>query len=197
MIKLNFIPENLRKEKADIFQDGFSQVPKEISAGIFVAAIGFLMLIHVLLAFVAVYKMAHHQVLTARWNSMAAGKKALDAVTLETQTFQKKMFLLKPITSAQGIIWGRLLNEVSDSVPKGVWLRELRYEKDEIVISGSAVSKSQNEVILAGNFVAALKEKPVMKEQFVGIQVESIERRENAALSIVDFLLRAKRKVGP
>jgi hypothetical protein len=63
------------------------------------------------------------------------------------------------------------------------------------MIKGSAVSKANDEVILAGNFVSALKEQPVVKEQFTGLQVESIERRENAAFSIVDFLLKAKLKV--
>jgi len=197
MIKTNFIPENLRKDRGDIFQDGFAQVPQEVSAGIIIAGIGVLFLIHVLLGLVAVFKVAHHQVLLVHWNSLATDKKALDTVTQETQALQKKMFSLKPITAARGIMWGELLNEISDSLPKGVWLRELHYDKDQLTIKGSAVSKMNDEVILAGNFVSALKEQPVMKEQFTGLQVESISRRENAALSIVDFLLKAKQKVGP
>jgi Tfp pilus assembly protein PilN len=196
MIKTNFIPENLRKERTDIFQDGFAQVPQEVSAGIVIAGIGFLFLFHVLLGLVAVFKVAHHQVLLVHWNSLATDKKALDVITQETQALQKKMFSLKPISSARGIEWGKLMNEISDSLPKGVWLREIRYDKDQVMIRGSAVSKTNDEVILAGNFVSALKEKPVVKEQFTGLQVDSIERRENAALSIVDFLLKAKLKVG-
>ena len=187
----------MRKDRGDIFQDGFAQVPQEVSAGIIIAGIGVLFLIHVLLGLVAVFKVAHHQVLLVHWNSLATDKKALDTVTQETQALQKKMFSLKPITAARGIMWGELLNEISDSLPKGVWLRELHYDKDQLTIKGSAVSKMNDEVILAGNFVSALKEQPVMKEQFTGLQVESISRRENAALSIVDFLLKAKQKVGP
>ena len=197
MIKTNFIPENFRKERSDIFQNGFAQVSQEVSAGIIIAGIGFLILIHVLLGLVAVFKVAHHQVLLVRWNSLSTDKKALDIITQETQALQKKMFSLKPITSSQGIVWGELMNEISDSLPKGVWLREMRYDKDQLMIKGSAVSKTNNEVIITGNFVSALKEQPVVKEQFTGLQVESIERRENAALSIVDFLLKAKLKVGP
>jgi Tfp pilus assembly protein PilN len=197
MIKTNFIPENLRKDRSDIFQDGFAQVPQEVSAGIIIAGIGFLITIHILLGLVVVFKVAHHQVLLVHWNSLSTDKKALDTITSETQELQKKMFSLKPITSARGIVWGKLLNEISDTLPKGVWLRELRYERDQLAIKGSAVSKTNNEVILAGNFVSALKEQPVLKDQFTGLQVESIERRENAALSIVDFLLKAKMKVSP
>ena len=150
---------------------------------------------HVLLGLVAVFKVAHYQVLMVHWNSLSTDKKALDTITQETQALQKKMFSLKPITSARGIKWGMLMNEISDSLPKGVWLREIRYDKDQLMIKGSAVSKANDEVILAGNFVSALKEQPVVKEQFTGLQVESIERRENAAFSIVDFLLKAKLKV--
>lgn len=197
MIRANFIPENFRKERSDILQDGFAQVPKEVAAGIIIAGIGFLILLHVLLGIFALFKVAHYQVLTVHWNSLSSEKKELDAITQETQALQKKMFSLKPITSAQGVLWGKLLNEISDSLPKGVWLREIRYDNDQLSIKVSAVSKANDEIILAGNFVTALKEKSMVKEQFTGLQLESIERRENAALPIVDFLLKAKLKVRP
>jgi Tfp pilus assembly protein PilN len=197
MIKANFIPENLRKERSDLLREGFTQVPKEIVAGIIIAGIGFLILVHALLGVFALFKFAHYQVLMVHWNSLSSEKKELDAITQETQALQKKMFSLKPITSAQGVLWGKLLNEVSDSLPKGVWLREIRYDNDQLSIRGSTVSKANDEIILAGNFVTALKEKSMVKEQFTGLQLESIDRRENAALPIVDFLLKAKLKVRP
>lgn len=195
MIKANFIPENLRKERSDLLQDGFVQVPKEIAAGILLAGIGFLILVHALFGLVALIKVGQYQVMLARWNAMSSEKKELDTITQETQVLQKKMFSLKPITSARGIVLGKMMNEISDSIPRGVWLREIRYDGALLSIKGSAVSKVNNEVIIAGDFVTALKEKPAITEHFMGLQLESIERRENSVAAIVDFLLKAKMKV--
>lgn len=197
MIRLNLVPEQFRKGKAGFLEGGIGSYPREVIFGILVAIIGVLLLIHALLGGAALYKMVRHEVLAVRWNSMAADKKALDTLTSETQTLQKRMMTMRPISSAQGIVWARFLNQVSDSVPKGVWLREVRYETDSLTIHGSAVSKMKNEMIIAGNFVSALKEEPVIKENFSGIDIDSIQRRENTPLEVADFSLKAKRKMTP
>ncbi len=104
-------------------------------------------------------------------------------------------FALASKEKTQQQFLGKMMNEISDSIPRGVWLREIRYDGALLSIKGSAVSKVNNEVIIAGDFVTALKEKPAITEHFMGLQLESIERRENSVAAIVDFLLKAKMKV--
>jgi Tfp pilus assembly protein PilN len=104
------------------------------------------------------------------------------------------MNAVRPITSLQQIRWARLLNEISDSIPKGVWLREILFEKGTIAIYGSSVSKMQTEMVEAGNFVAALKEKASIKEGFSGVNIDSIQSRENSPVAVADFTLKAKSK---
>lgn len=195
MIKVNFIPQEARKNRGNIWQDGFGPLPREVILGILVAVAGVLVSLHLLLAGLALARAAEHTMLQIHWGSMGAQKKVLDDITNETKVLQTKMNALRAITSAQGVIWARLMNEVSDSVLKGVWIREIRFEKGLLVINGSAVSKVKNEMIIVNNFVAILKEQPELKKSFTGIDVDSIERRENTALSIADFSLKAKRKI--
>jgi Tfp pilus assembly protein PilN len=101
---------------------------------------------------------------------------------------------LRPITVIPQFHWARLLNDISDSVPKGVWLREIIFEKGSMSIYGSSVSKMKTEMVETGNFVASLKEKFSIQESFAGVDVDSIQRRENTAVSIADFNLKAKGK---
>ncbi len=194
MIKLNFIPEQQRKARAGIVGEDFGGISGEVIVGIFVAIAGFLILVHTSLAGVAVYKLTSYKILEVRWNGLGADKKACDGVADELKTLQARMNSVRPISSAQQFHWARLLNEISDSVPKGVWLREIFFEKGSMAVYGSTVSKMKTEMVETGNFVAALKEKPGIKDSFGGVDVDSIQRRENTSVSIADFTLKAKRK---
>lgn len=194
MIKLNFIPEQQRQQGAGIVGEDFGGVPGEVIVGIFAAVAALLIFMHIALAGVMVYRLTAHKILETRWNSMATDKKFCDSIADELKIIQTRMNSLRPITSVPDLHWARLLNEISDSVPKGVWLRELLFEKGSLFIYGSSVSKMQTEMVDTGNFVAALKEKPGIKSSFAGVDVDSIQRRENTAVSIADFTLKAKRK---
>jgi len=194
MIKLNFIPEQQRRQRTGIVGEDFGGVPGEIIVGVLVALVAFFILVHLALAGSAVYKLASHKILEVRWSSMAADKKECDQVADELKALQARMNSLRPITSVPQLHWAMLLNEISDSVPKGVWLREILFENGSMAIYGSSVSKMKTEMVETGNFVAALKEKSSIKDSFSSVDVDSIQRRENTTVSIADFTLKAKRK---
>lgn len=193
MINLNLIPEYERKSKSGILSEGIG-IPMENLVGILIAAAAVLVMIHVSLGGYALVRVAQHELLLRKWNSMGADKKVFDEISQESRKIQTRFGSLQPITSKPTIIWSRLLNDISDSVPKGVWLREVIFEKSQLTISGTAVSKMKNEMISAGTFVSALKERPSIKKNFGGVDIDSIQRRENTALSMADFTLKAKQK---
>ncbi len=193
MIKINFIPQETRKKRGNPWQDGFGPIPREEVIGFLVAAAAILVSFHIFWAVMALVKVAQHTMLEVRWGALGPEKKALDEVTNETKLLQTKMNALRIITAEQGGNWARLLNEVSDSVPKGVWIREMKFEKGVLTINGSAVSKDKSEMIIVNNFVAAIKDQSAMKKGFVSIDVDSILQRENSLLSIADFSMKARR----
>ncbi len=193
-IKLNFIPQQSRRQQTDLVGEEICGMPGEIVIGCGAALIGLLLVIHVLLAGVTVWKFAAQKVLQVRWSAMAEDKKIFDGISTELNAIQAKMAVLRPITSLQELRWSRLLNDLSDSVPKGVWLRSIVFEKGVLTVSGSAVSKINNEMAEAGNFVAAIRDKDMVKAHFTGLDIDSIQRRENVAVSVADFVLKAKQK---
>ncbi len=194
MIKLNFIPEQRGREGSGLFTEDIGGVPAEIIVGGLVALAGFLVAVHMVLAGVAVYRMASYKILEARWHGMSVDQKAYDGVSNEIKAIQAKLGGVRPITSAQSLHWAQFLNDLSDSIPKGVWLRELLFEKKDLTIYGSSVSKMKNEMVEAGDFVAALKMKDSVRDSFTSVDVDSIQRRDNIAVPIADFSLKAKRK---
>ena len=194
MIKLNFIPEQQRQQNGGIFTEDIAGVPAEIILGGIVALAGFLVAVHMVLAGVAVYRMAAYKMLEARWNGMSGDQKAYNEVSNQIKIIQGKLGGVRAITSAQGLHWALFLNELSDSIPKGVWLREIVFDRKDLAIYGSSVSRMKNEMVEAGNFVTALKEKRSIKDAFVGVDVDSIQRRENIAVQVADFSLKARRK---
>ena len=194
MIKINFIPQELRKNTGNFWADGFGSLPREVILGVCVAAAALLVIIHLALAGIALAKVAQHTLLEVRWGTLSPGKKILDDVVNQTKALQVKMSALRVITSAQGVVWARLLNDISDSVPNGTWIRDIHCVKGVLTIEGSAVSKVRNEMIIVNNFVAVLKEKPSIQSGFMSLDVDSIEERKDTALSIANFVLKAKRK---
>ncbi|NTV29388.1 MAG: PilN domain-containing protein [Candidatus Omnitrophica bacterium] len=194
MIQFNFIPEQLRKERGGFLSHGFGGVASEIFIGILLLVFGILFALHVSLVGVLLFKVGGYQMLQLKWNAMEVDKKLFDQISSESKAIQVRLNSLKPITSQAGFRWARVFNEVSDSVPKGIWLRQMEFSKGLLTISGSSVSKMANEMVSVGNFVAALKGKSSIKDAFTGVDVDSIQRREGTSLSIADFKLKAKRK---
>jgi hypothetical protein len=192
MIKINFIPEHLRKEEAGFLGGGLARLPQEVLWGTAFAVMMFFLVIHVALAFVLVGGFFKQMLLEKRWATMSLDKKNVDDIVKEATDIQVRMASLAPITSGRVLPWGKTLNDISDSLPKGVWIQSINFDKTYLTISGSAVSKSMNEMMLPGVFTASLKEKRLFKDHFITLDVDSIQRRANTALSIADFSLKGK-----
>ena len=120
MIKINLVPELARKDHGGFLNGGVGGYPQEVVAGILVAVLGFLLVIHALLGGIVLSKIVERNMLQARWNSLAADKKALDEIAGQTKAVQAKMISMRPIISANNILWSRFMKDVSQSIPKGV-----------------------------------------------------------------------------
>ena len=194
MIRFNFIPEQMRKDRSGLLQGRFGTVPREILLGIGFAVVGLLVLFHLTLVVISLRQSVRQNALEIQWKSMAADKKIYDDVKAELDALQKKMDSLKKITDVNGPTWSKIINEISKSVPKGGWIRQITFEGGRIMISGSVVSKVKSEMVVASDFVTKLKQKPSFQAAFTDVEIDSIQRREDTMLSIADLSVKAKRK---
>ncbi|NLE65340.1 MAG: PilN domain-containing protein [Elusimicrobia bacterium] len=195
MIRVDLIPEKDRRPRASLFGGPGDGPAREVIVGILVAVVGFFLALHLLVGLGMLWRMADHAALRMRWSSLGTERQKVDAVLDEQAVLDGKLLAVKPLMPAKPVSWTRFLNEVSDSVPQGVWLRGFVYDKDILMIYGSAVSKTKNEMVITGDFVAALKASSMVENFFGGIAVDAIQRREGFSVPVVDFALKAQRLI--
>ncbi|MBF0569553.1 MAG: PilN domain-containing protein [Candidatus Omnitrophica bacterium] len=195
MIRLNFIPENVRQKSGDLFEDGLGAIPREVIVGAMVAVLALLLVAHAVLGVAYLARSVEYGVLAGEWKSLQADQKTVVEVLDATKEAQAKLNALRPLMSESQVLWSQLINDVSGSVPKGVWLTQVALDKGVLGVYGNAVSQKKNEMLLVGNFVTTLKQKPSFIERVVSVDVDySIHRRENSTLSVAEFTLKAKLK---
>jgi Tfp pilus assembly protein PilN len=194
IIRLNFIPAEMRREKNRWFSAGIAGIPPERIVGILLAAAVLLILFHIVLLAVMAVKYTENRILEARWSASSPEKQSVDLLSNETRELRSALDAFKPVLSQGNIHWPRLLADISASMPKGIWLTSMTYADGQLVIMGSSVSKTRNEMVSPGMLVSALKQKDSVQRFLAAIDVDSIQRREATALSIVDFTLKARQK---
>ena len=134
--------------------------------------------IHVLLVFVNIGKLAQHKSLQKQWETMKPNKDNVDSVVNEMKVFQGKYKAIEDITGKSGLSWARKMNALSDSLPRGVWLKKIALNEKMLFIEGSAISKETSEIIAIHHFTTNLKEEEGFLEHFTDLEPGAIQRRK-------------------
>ncbi len=97
------------------------------------------------------------------------------------------------------ILWARTLNDLSNLVPEGIWLKSLvlytkkedNFEKyEKLDIKGSAIALENKQTIDAiGEFMSALNQNQMFAKQFSDIKLVSSQRSRSGEIEVMDFEL--------
>lgn len=192
MIEINLVPESLRKKRKSKALLGRNVVlPREAVVGLVGGAVVVLLLVHVLLQFLISVKFVQHKDYKSQSEKMAAQKTNVDAVVQELKRLQGKYKSAGKIAGDKNISWARKLNELSDSLPRGVWMSRITLDGDTLLIQGSAVSKNKTEMINVHNFTSNLKADQVFMTSFSNLELGLIKSRTINQTPIADFTIRA------
>ena len=193
MININLIPPHLRKkDKGKLL--GKINIPLEVIIGSGGGLLVLLGIIHVLLLFVNIGKLAQHKSLQKQWETMRPNKENVDSVVNEMRVFQSKYKSLEEILTGNGLSWARKLNILSDSLPRGVWLKKIALDDELLFIEGGAISKETTEIISINRFASSLKADAPFMEHFTDLELGSIQRRKIKNVEIADFVITMKVK---
>ncbi|MFA5089262.1 MAG: PilN domain-containing protein [Candidatus Omnitrophota bacterium] len=193
MIDINLVPQHLRKRKNKNLGAGLS-IPKETVVGIGGGFIVLLVFVHLLLQFVIFSKYSQHKNLEQKWQEILPAKTRADVVTNDLRILQTKLKSLQGIVGKEQLTWAKVLNEISDHVPRGVWLRQIAFDGDILFIEGSAVSKGKDEMINVHRFASNLNGQGEFLNKLADLEVGSIQRRKINNTEIADFSIKAKLK---
>lgn len=135
---------------------------------------------------------AQQRRLSREWQQILPAKENVDRVISEMRTLQSKLNAIEEVTTAKRILWSEKLNDISDSLPRGLWLTKVSLDARVLLLEGSAVSRIRDEVISVGNFVSNLKGRKTFMRGLEDIEMGPVQRRQIKSVEAADFLITVK-----
>ena len=194
MIEINLAPEELRKKRKKRLLPGGLQIPMEVVIGSAGGLIILLFLVHVFLTISLIIKKTQYNGLNAKWEQVRPQKESVDKILQELRSLQAQHEDVKTMIETGNIVWSQKLNILSDSLPKGVWLRSIVLKEKMFYIDGSAISRQDNEMIGVHNFVSILKASPDFLSNLSDLELGSIQSRDVKNIEVADFIIKSELK---
>ena len=211
MILINLLPPELRKKESSKIV--LPDIP--IKKTLITAAAGVLAL-QVLLTLAALFFVWRDSAMQSEIDRLSADIKETRSLKSQTVSAQNKLKDIHGLTDKK-FYWSSLLNAVSDSITKGVWLRSLSLGEvpEEAPAAPSAkkssvkkapaagqmtrvlqlegsVAASGQETAFIGKYVKSLKENAYFSELFRDIELSNINQRKVKDFDVYDFVLLCK-----
>lgn len=211
MIEINLLPQELRKKEVTRLA-----IPNIFNRQFIVTAIAMFLAAHGLLGAAVIYQ-------NVQWGSarhrIVFLKKSVEETSrrkLEVKAAQERIDQIEQATQRK-FSWARLLNALSDSVPKGLWLRSFvvteetqttaapKAEKSAhkkapaavspaeqklkaLKLEGSVVGNGQ-ETATISRFIKALKEDAYFNSVFSEVEFFNITQRKIKSFDVYDFVI--------
>lgn len=189
MIEINLVPAHLQKKrKGQLFLEGLN-VPREMMIGIGGGALFLLLAIHLVLLMVNIGGLVQYKGLQGQWGRMSTLKKSVDSVLNESRGFQSKLATFEGLMGRYSMMWSKKINILSDTLPRGVWLKKIDFHNKTLSIEGSAISRQGEEMINVHNFTSALKKDENFLSNLKNLELGSIQTRKFEKIEIADFLI--------
>lgn len=189
MIEINLIPYSLRKKKKSKLSLTEFNIPLEIVIGLGGGLVVLLALAHITLLAINIRDLARHKEFQKQMEAVSPGKQQVEKVINELRTLQNTQKAVQGILPERKIRWAQKLNILSDSTPRGVWIRRISLEGDVLLIEGSAISTDNEAMINVHQFTSTLKSQREFLEHFNDLELGSIQRRKIKQMDIADFMI--------
>jgi Tfp pilus assembly protein PilN len=192
MIEINLLPPQLRKKrKASNLVSQSINLPRETVIALVGGFLFLLLFVHAVLQFVIGIKFVQIKRHERQLASIAPEKANTDRVIQELRILQSKVKSIESIAGQRKVIWAKKLNAISDAAPRGVWLTRLTFQDGILIIQGSAVSKSKNEMTNVHAFTSNLNNNKEFTENLSNIELGLIKSRKVSATQVADFTITA------
>lgn len=200
MIEINLLPEDLRRKELMQFK-----LPEWSKLKVYVIAVSVFLGIQLFATVFAFYQKLEILAVRGQIAALKQENPTLMAQKAETAAVGTRLKQIESLT-ARKFYWASLLSDLSHTITKGVWLREMsvRDAQDgpagspegggsvpkgrQLKLLGSAVGAGQ-ETAYIGRYVKGLKESSRMTELFDQVEVSNIYQRKAGDHDVYDFEL--------
>jgi len=194
MIEINLLPSNLRVKKKDSMSlPSFPIIP--IAAGIIIVLVA----IQILLWLFVQVKSISRDSLKKKIVSLATSNKEAMGIDSKIKEISSKLDIVDKLSGSRFNV-SRKLNDLSDSMVSGVWLRKINIKREQpanepgvtrelLVIEGSSVALGQSGEGAIGRFVNSLKDNKSFSSDFDDIELTKKELEKVQNTEIMDFVI--------
>lgn len=196
MIQINLLPEELRV-KSKIKDPGpaheIASKPAVFSPEqLFIYAVpvllGLFICAHIYLAVVFISKNGQLAALNRKWVELAPQKELLDKFSTEFSAASQDASRTRLLTNKR-VLWAQKLNKLSLNLPSGVWFNQITISAKDIVIHGSVISFTKEEVNLINQLLENLKKDSEFFKDFTSFELSDVQKRNVGGYDIADFIL--------
>lgn len=207
MIEINLLPTDLCKQP-EAKEPFLGLSPKKLAAYSIVGFIG----LQILLTVFAVFKQWESHQMKSEIKKLTESHAQLVGIKAQSDAAKKTIKQVNTLT-VRKFEWWQLLNALSDSVTKGVWLRSLSVEEMDpslvgasrkqvaqagktaadgrvrvLRIEGSVVARGE-ETAFTGRFIKELKENAVFSKLFDSIELSNMNQKKIKDVDVYDFTI--------
>lgn len=184
MITINLLPKQFRKaEKKAI-------VPYKTY--LFLGFVG-LVLLHLVLFGLATMKRIQVIALHGSINKVSVPAKEAAKTKSEIKEMEARADAFKTVL-ARRVNFTELLSGLSGAVPKGLWIDRFSFSGGSLIIQGTVISLTQNEMTIIGKFLQNLKNNKTFSTAFPRLELGSVQRRSIKNYDVVDYVLNGDMK---
>ena len=174
MIQINLLPDELKKKKRKAFDwKKFPLLP--ILMTIFLGVVFF----HFLIIGVTVLTGMQRSRIQAEWKKFEPEKNKFDKLKQDVAELNNIVHVVEALTEYR-ILWAKVLNELSDSVPSNVWLSSLYFDErgdlSLLVLEGYASSASEEGASYVARFIKLLEDNSVINMLCSEIELGSMKQ---------------------
>ena len=137
---------------------------------------------------------AKHKEFQRKIAAVSPEKQRVAEVLNELRALQSTQKAVQGILPERKIYWANKLNILSDSIPRGVWIKRINLEGDALLIEGSAIATDNEAMINVHQFTSTLKSQREFLEYFNDLELGSIQRRKIKQMDIADFMITVRLK---
>jgi hypothetical protein len=192
LLRINLYTKKKKVESEDTLIGFAMKIP--------LATAGVCLAFSLLLFFTATWQGLIHTNLKSNLHKLQPEKETFDVLKNEVLELNKKVSALNQL-KMKGFRWSKKLNQISEAVIPGIWLRDMYLEQDEkvkkLILEGSAAYPgSANETVLVSQFIQKLKDDKDFFESFSDVELKGVSRRKIKDTEVMDFVLSLPFKEG-
>jgi len=194
MIEINLLPEKLRIKKRRPFA-----LPALPFMPIAIGVVGLLIAFQVMLVVWVQAKQMTLNSLNRKYSSISSSNLKAIALDSNLKEISSKVDAVDKLLNSRFRL-AKKLNDLSDSLVSGIWLKSIDIKKGEapnepgalrevLVVEGASIVSSETANGFIGKFVASLKENVSFSDDFEEIELSKVERSKIRKTEVMDFVI--------